>query len=71
MEFVELQLEYVKVELKNLKLKKNQNIVWKRFPYNQNNLKIVKIAINSISNRNNKYWLTYDENDIFVEKDIW
>ena len=71
MELIELKLENVTIELKSLKLKKNQNIVWKSFPYNENNLETVKNAINLISYRENEYRLTYDENLIFVEKDIW
>ena len=71
MEQVELKLEDVTMELKSLKIKKNQNIVWKSFPYNENNLETVKDAISLISYRENEYRLTYDENLIFVEKDIW
>lgn len=71
MVLIELKLENVTIELKSLKLKKNQNIVWKSFPYNENNLETVKDAINLISYRENEYRLTYDENLIFVEKDIW
>lgn len=69
MERVELKLEFVKSELMDLKFKKD--IVWKSFPYNKNNLKIVKTAIKVLSNKNNLYRLTYDENVIFVQKDIW
>lgn len=71
MKLEELVLEDVKKELKNLKFKKNQNMVWKSFPYNEKNLETIKVAINSISKRDNEYRLTYDENVIFVEKDIW
>ena len=70
MELIELKLEDVTRELMSLKLKKNQNIVWKSFPYNENNLETVKNALNIIS-RKNEYRLTYDENFIFVEKSIW
>lgn len=70
MELIELKLEDVKMELKNLELKKNQNIVWTSFPFNKNNLETVKNAINIISSKN-EYRLTYDENVIFVEKSIW
>ena len=71
MELNELKLEDVKIELKSLKLKKNKNLVWKSFPYNKNNLEIIRTAIKIISYRKNEYRLTYDENVIFVEKDIW
>jgi hypothetical protein len=71
MELVELKMEDVKIELKSLKLKKNQNIVWKSFPYNEKNLQTIKNVIRLISYRKNEYRLTYDENLIFVEKDIW
>jgi hypothetical protein len=71
MELIELKLEDVTMELKNLKLKKNQNIVWKSFQYNENTLETVKDAISLISYRDNEYRLTYDEDLIFVEKDIW
>lgn len=70
MELIELKFEDVKKDLKSLKLKKNQNIVWKSFPYNKNNLKIIKNVISTIPNKD-EYRITYDENVIFVEKDIW
>ncbi len=66
-----LDLDYVFNELKKLKLEKDQNIVWKRFPYSENNLNVIKSAINIISYRKNEYRISYDENEIFVEKDIW
>ena len=68
MEQVELELEDVTMELKNLKLKRNKNIVCKSFPYNENNLEIIRNAIKLISYRKNEYRLTYDENVIFVER---
>ena len=71
MKQTELKLEDVTSELKGLKLENNKNIVWKSFPYNQNNLETVKNAIKLISYRKNEYRLTFDENMIFVEKDIW
>jgi len=71
MKLEELVLEDVKRELKKLKFKKNQNMVWKSFHYNKKNLETIKVAINIISKRDNEYRLTYDENVIFVEKDIW
>ncbi len=71
MDELNLDLDYVFNELKKLKLEKNQNIVWKRFPYSENNLKIVESAINIISYRKNEYRISYDENEIFVEKDVW
>ena len=71
MEQVELELEDVTMELKSLKLKRNQSIVWKSFPYTENNMEIIRNAIKLISYRKNEYSLTYDENVIFVEKDIW
>ncbi len=71
MEKTEIKLENVTSELKSLKLENNKNIVWKSFPYNENNLETVKTAINLISYRKNEYRLTFDENIIFVEKDIW
>ena len=67
----ELTIDDVKRELRDLKLENDQNIVWKSFPYNENNLEIIKTAINIISYKKNEYRLTYDENVIFVEKDIW
>ena len=70
MKQIELKLEDVKRDLKSLKLKKEQTIVWKSFPYNKNNLEIIRSAISTIST-NNEYRITYDENVIFVEKDIW
>ena len=54
MELIELKLEDVKRDLKSLKLKKNENIVWKSFPYNENNLEIIKNAIDNISKRKNE-----------------
>jgi hypothetical protein len=71
MDEMNLDLDYVFNELKKLKLEKDQNIVWKRFPYSENNLDVIKSAINIISYRKNEYRISYDENEIFVEKDIW
>lgn len=71
MEETKLELEKVVSELKNLKLENNKNIVWKSYPYNQNNLETIKNAIKLISYRKNEYRLTFDEDIIFVEKDIW
>jgi len=70
MELIELKLEDVKRDIKSLKLKNDENIVWKSFPYNKNNLEIIKNVICTIPNKN-EYRITYDENVIFVEKDIW
>lgn len=40
----------------------------KSFPYNKNNLEIIKNVIRTI--HINEYRITYDENVIFVENDI-
>ena len=47
MKQIELKLEDVKRDLKSLKLKKEKNIVWKSFPYNEDNLEIIKSAIHN------------------------
>lgn len=45
-------------------------IAWTTFPYNRNNLKMVENALGKLNWKTNEYILTYDENLIFVKKDL-
>ena len=45
-------------------------IAWTTFPYNRNNLKMVENALGKLNWKSNEYILTYDENLIFVKKDL-
>ncbi len=46
-------------------------LAWTTFPYNRENLKVVKNALDKLNWRNDEYILTHDENLIFVEKDLF
>jgi hypothetical protein len=50
--------------------KKDTCIAWTSFPYNERNLKIIKGSLRKLNWKNNEYILTYDENLIFVKKDL-
>ncbi len=43
---------------------------WTIFPYNKTNLKIIKDSLKKLNWDENEYSLKYDENIIFVEKDM-
>ncbi|MGB9977713.1 hypothetical protein [Methanobacterium sp.] len=45
-------------------------VAWTTFPYNKNNLKVVEKALGKLNWKNDEYILTYDENLIFVKKDL-
>ncbi len=46
-------------------------IAWTTFPYNRRNLEIVEGALGKLNWRRDEYILTYDENLIFVKKDLF
>lgn len=46
-------------------------VAWTTFPYNDNNLEIVKNSLKKIKRNRECYSLYYDENLIFVEKDLY
>jgi hypothetical protein len=56
-------------QLNELKLKKDQTLVWISFPYSEKNLKIIESSIKKISQNAGEYRVTFDENIIFVERD--
>lgn len=45
-------------------------LVWVNFPYSQQNLEIIKDSLKRLNWKKNEYRLNYDENEIFIEKDI-
>ncbi len=46
-------------------------IAWTTFQYNRENLKVVETVLDKLNWRNDEYGLTYDENLIFVKKDLF
>lgn len=49
---------------------KGSCVAWTTFLYNKENLKIVESSIRKLNWRKNEYSLSYDENLIFVKKDL-
>lgn len=49
---------------------KGSCVAWTTFPYNKVNLKVVENAIKKLKWNQTEYNLNYDENLIFVEKDL-
>ncbi|MDI6724602.1 MAG: hypothetical protein QMD61_08140 [Methanobacterium sp.] len=49
---------------------KGSCVAWTTFPYNSVNLKVVENAIKKLKWDQAEYNLNYDENFIFVEKDL-
>ncbi|MBI5679322.1 MAG: hypothetical protein HZC47_00260 [Methanobacterium sp.] len=50
--------------------KKGTCIAWVTFPYNEDNLKIIGGIIKKLNWSRDEYTLSYDENLIFVKKDL-
>jgi len=57
-------------KLINLNKGKGSYLAWTTFPYNEINLKVVENSIKKLNWQKDEYILTYDENLIFVEKDL-
>lgn len=49
---------------------KGSCVAWTTFPYNKKNLKIVESSIRKLKWRKEEYSISYDENLIFVKKDL-
>lgn len=49
---------------------KGSCVAWTTFPYNKENLKIVESSIRKLNWDKDEYSINYDENLIFVEKDM-
>ncbi|MEN4019004.1 MAG: hypothetical protein PQ975_10195 [Methanobacterium sp.] len=49
---------------------KGSCLAWTTFPYNKKNLEIVENSLRKLNWNKNEYRLNYDENLIFVEKDL-
>lgn len=68
----ELSKVVEKLENLDLKLKKSEtSLVWFSLPYSEENIKIMREAIKKVKWNKNEYTLSYDENCIFVEKDLF
>jgi hypothetical protein len=50
-------------------LKEGANIVWTKFPYSTSNLAVVKSSLNGLGWCGDNFRISFDENDIFIEKD--
>jgi len=60
-------------ELRNMKKKlgKGKNLAWVSFPYTKNNLEIVIKSLQHLKWPQDQYHLSYDENHIFVDTDLY
>jgi hypothetical protein len=58
------------INLNNDLAGKGSCVAWTTFSYNKNNLKVVKNSLRRIKWKEEDYSLNYDENLIFVEKDL-
>ncbi|WP_141705139.1 MULTISPECIES: hypothetical protein [Methanobacterium] len=66
-------LDFVVEKLKELDFdfeRKATCVAWTTFPYNEENLKTVEKALKKLNWRVEEYILNYDENLIFVKKDL-
>ncbi|MGC9517786.1 MAG: hypothetical protein ACP5C3_08825 [Methanomicrobiales archaeon] len=70
-----MEMSYVIDKLKNLDnhldIHKNSSIAWVTFPYSPENLDNVKKSLIILNWSKNDYNLNFDENLIFIEKDIY
>lgn len=64
-----LDISQVIKKLRDMKLKKGQNLVWVSFPYSKSNLEIIESSIKKISKNKDEYRVSYDDEIIFIEKD--
>lgn len=58
-------------ELKKMekKLSEKTGIVWTNFPYTASNLAVIKSTLKELGWCNENLRISFDENDIFLEKD--
>ena len=66
-------LDFVVEKLKEMDFefeRKPTCVAWTTFPYNEENLETVEIALKKLNWRTEEYILNYDENLIFVKKDL-
>lgn len=72
---MDINLDHALEKLKhletNLKTDKDNNLVWITFPYTPKNLKIVKKCLKILKWPETDYNLNFDENLIFIEKDVY
>ncbi|MDI6645140.1 MAG: hypothetical protein QME14_08800 [Methanobacteriaceae archaeon] len=64
-------LEKLKNMEKNLKTAEDNSLVWLTFPYSPHNLEIIKKSLKLMGWDESDYNLNYDENLIFLEKDVF
>ncbi|WP_424356011.1 hypothetical protein [Methanobacterium sp. MBAC-LM] len=63
----------IKEQLKKLEREsgdKNTCIAWVKFPYSKSNLKLIKESLKELNWNRKDYRLTYDENIIFIDKEL-
>ena len=63
----------IKEQLKKLEREsgdKNTCIAWVKFPYSKINLKLIKESLKELNWNRKDYRLTYDENIIFIDKEL-
>jgi len=64
-------LEKLRNMEKNLKTAEDNSMVWITFPYNPANLEIIKKSLKVLGWDESDYNLSFDENLIFLEKDVY
>ncbi|EKF85626.1 hypothetical protein [Methanobacterium formicicum] len=51
------------------KLDDGANMVWTNFPYSVSNLAVIRSSLKELELCNENFRISFDENDIFIEKD--
>ena len=64
-------MEKLKNMEKNLKSAEDNSLVWITFPYSPSNLKVIKRSLKVLGWDETEYTLNFDENLIFLEKDVY
>lgn len=57
------------LEKMEIKLKKGSDMVWANFPYSNSNLAVIRSSLKELGLCNDNFRISFDENDIFIEKD--
>lgn len=66
-----LEKKIVIKELKKMEIKldEGEKMVWANFPYSDSNLAVIRSSLKQLGWCNANFRISFDENDIFVEKD--
>lgn len=58
-----------KLEKMGKELNKGSDMVWANFPYSEANMAVIRSSLKDLGWCNNNFRISFDENDIFIEKD--